>query len=241
MKFVQYSWDLCLAGQCAALLGEAGEGLVCAVLRQRPDHGAGQIVLGQQLHILRPVGVAVLRQGKGNVPDGQDLHSFLAVGFAAAVLHGAAQHIPPSLHEVADAAVLGEALRHGDRFPVTGQLPGDGLRAGERGFHGDGIPHIPIRREVKGDGRLVGLVDEQDLVALVHTAGVDDGAALLGQLCRRSVKDHLHRTVIPGCDHARHSGFAADVDGGAAPYYQPPFDGDVIEAQGLLPQAIGKN
>ena len=31
--------------QCAALLGEAGEGLVCAVLRQRPYYGAGQVVL----------------------------------------------------------------------------------------------------------------------------------------------------------------------------------------------------
>ena len=30
--------------QCAALLGEAGEGLVCAVLRQRPDHGAVQVI-----------------------------------------------------------------------------------------------------------------------------------------------------------------------------------------------------
>ena len=227
--------------QSAALLGEAGEGLVCAVLHQRPDHGAGQVILGQQLHILRPVGVAVLRQGKGNVPDGQYLHSLLAVGFAAAVLHGAAQHIPPSLHEVADAAVLGEALRHGDRFPVTGQLPGDGLRAGERGFHGDGIPHIPIRRKVKGDCGLVGLAGKQDLVALVHAAGVDDGAALLGQLRGRSVKDHLHRAVIPGRDHARHGGFSGDVDSRAAPHHQPPLDGDVIEVQGLLPQAVGEN
>ena len=30
--------------QCAAVLGEAGEGLVCAVLRQRPDHGAVQVI-----------------------------------------------------------------------------------------------------------------------------------------------------------------------------------------------------
>ena len=241
MKFVQYSWDLCLAGQCAALLGEAGEGQVCAVLRQHPDHGAGQVILGQQLHILRPVGVAILRQGKGDVPDGQDLHSFLAEGGAAAVLHSAFQRVAASLHEEADTAVFGEALRHGDRFPVTGQLPGDGLRAGERGFHGDGIPHIPIRREVKGDCGLVGLVGKQDLVALVHAAGVDDGAALLGQFRGRSVKDHLHRAVIPGRDHARHGGFAADVDGGAAPHHQPPLDGDIVEVQSFLPQAVGEN
>ena len=241
MKFVQYSWDLCLAGQCAALLGEAGEGQVCAVLRQHPDHGAGQVILGQQLHILRPVGVAILRQGKGDVPDGQDLHSFLAEGGAAAVLHSAFQRVAASLHEEADTAVFGEALRHGGRFSVTGQLPCDGLRAGERGFHGDGIPHVPICREVKGNGGLVGLVRKQDLVALVHAIRVDDGAALLGQFRSGGVKNHLHRAVIPGCDHARHGGFAADVDGGAAPYHQPSLDGDIVEVQSFLPQAVGED
>ena len=122
-----------------------------------------------------------------------------------------------------------------------GQFPCDGLRAGECGFYGDGIPHIPICREVKGDGRLVGLVGEDHLIALVHTAGLNDGTVLLGQLRGRNVKNHLHRAVIPGRDHTRHGGFAADVDGGAAPYHQPPLDGDVIEVQGLLPQAVGEN
>ncbi len=241
MKFVQYSWDLCLAGQSAALLGEAGEGLVCAVLHQRPDHGAVQIIFQQQLHILRPVGVAILRQRKGNVTDGQDLHSFLAVGGAAAVLHSAFQRVAASLHEEADTAVFGEALRHGGRFSVTGQLPCDGLRAGERGFHGDGIPHVPICREVKVDGGLVGLVRKQNLVALVHAIRVDDGAVLLGQFRSGGVKCHLHRAVIPGRDHARHGGFAADVDGGAAPHHQPPLDGDIVEVQSFLPQAVGED
>ena len=235
MKFVQYSWDLCLAGQSAALLGEAGEGLVCAVLHQRPDHRAVQVIFQKQLHILRPVGVAILRQRKGNVTDGQDLHSFLAGGGAAAVLHSAFQRVAASLHEEADTAVFGEALRHGGRFSVTGQLPGDGLRTGERGFHGDGIPHIPICREVKVDGGLVGLVGEDHPIALVHAAGVNGGAVLLGQFRSGGVKDHLHRAVIPGRDYASHSGFSGDVDGGAAPYHQPSLDGDVIEVQGVLP------
>ena len=143
-------------GEGAAVPGEAfRHGDAVPVTGQCPDHGASQVVLGQQLHILGPVGVAVLRQGKGNVPDGQDFHGFLAEAGAAAVLHGAFQRVAASLHEEAGAAVLGEALRHGDRFSVMGQLPGDGSRAGKGSFHRKGIPHIPIRRKVKGDSAVI--------------------------------------------------------------------------------------
>ncbi len=63
----------------------------------------------------------------------------------------------------------------------------------------------------------------------------------MGQLRGRSVKDHLHRAIIPGRHHARHGGFSADVDGGAAPHHQPSLDGDVGEVQGFFPQAVGED
>ena len=122
-----------------------------------------------------------------------------------------------------------------------GQFPGNGIRAGEGGFHRSGIPNVQIRREVKGDGGGVGLIGEQDLVALVHAAGLHNGTVLLGQLRSGGVKDHLHRAVIPGQHHARHSGLAGDVDGRTAPHHQPPLDGDVVQGELPFPQAVGKD
>ena len=63
----------------------------------------------------------------------------------------------------------------------------------------------------------------------------------MGQLRSGGVKDHLHRAVIPGQHHARHSGLAGDVDGRTAPHHQPPLDGDVVHGKLPFPQAVGKD
>ena len=108
-------------GQGAAILGETLRYRnVISVLGQRPGHRAVQAISGQQLHVLGPVRVAILRQGERDLPNGQDLHGFLTGGGAAAVLHGALQRVPSGLHKVEQPAIPGEILRHRGGFAVMG-------------------------------------------------------------------------------------------------------------------------